>query len=210
MVYDTISFVLLVLSISIRVWRDSVWHNQWDIISLSPSPSMHGWSVINSAWEKTLCSDSEHFGWLRRIASSKSLSVSVCVCVWEYPCVRVCACHGMHLNSAFTCCLCCLWLRLCLSQLLGWSMCSFLHCSCSFCLSLSCSHTRLSECCLFSCCSSCYYFIWASRCFKVHFKCATIVSIFRRLGIRQISRPASRPRGPKRGRAKRGRGEESY
>lgn len=136
------SFVLLVLSISIRVWRDSVWHNQWDIISLSPSPSMHGWSVINSAWEKTLCSDSEHFGWLRRIASSKSLSVSVCVCVWEYPCVRVCACHGMHLNSAFTCCLCCLWLRLCLSQLLGWSMCSFLHCSCSFCLSPCLAHTH--------------------------------------------------------------------
>lgn len=105
------SFVLLVLSISIRVWRDSVWHNQWDIISLSPSPSpsMHGWSVINSAWEKTLCSDSEHFGWLRRIASSKSLSVSVCVCesIRVCECVRVTACTWtQHSHVVYVVCDC--------------------------------------------------------------------------------------------------------
>lgn len=51
---------------------------------------MLGWTVINSAWEKTLCSDSEN---------------SECICVYMCACMKMCACHGMHLNSAFTCCM---------------------------------------------------------------------------------------------------------
>lgn len=50
--------------------------------------SMLGWPVINSAWEKTLCSDSEH-SLNVVVCVSVRVYVSVCVCVI---CVRVMAC----------------------------------------------------------------------------------------------------------------------